>query len=1012
MNLLKILIASSAILLISNVDLNAQSIFNNQNSKTINPIELYQNKMFMAAKIELEKLEKEIDINKQYKSSLSLSYINGYKVLCSIALNDPNTEGLILAYESSYPSSALLAQIKFKYGSSIFDKGDYSNALRFYAQINIKSLYNDQKPEYLFRAAYYNMRAGNNTEAKIMFTKLLKSTESDQKGFSTQYKTPSQYYLGYLAYIEKDFKTAIPFFTEAKKDARFNSLSQYHIFESKFMLKDYNYVIKNGNELYNNINDTYKAKVARILSEAYFENKDSEKAKYYYELYSLAGENITRADNFYAGIIAYSMNMHLAAVESFSKVASTTDSLGQSAYYYMGNSHIQLKNKYAAQEAFKKASESSFDINVKEDAYFNYAKLSFDINKDISPFKTYLASYHFSQKKWDEIHNYMATAFILGKDYEQALKAFSEIKGINANVITNTQKAAFLRGIQLLDNGAYSAAAPYFKRVIDKGNHNINLVNLSKFWLAECLYRANDFRESINLLTELQQNAQFKKSTEYSSSYYNAGYAYFKLKDFDAAIASFKHYFQFTVTQRTYYKEAKLRMADCYFMKKEYMSAAEIYEKYAIEDNYNSLYAPLQSAICYGLLSQEDKKIALLREITTTNNISDPLYSQAVYELGRTLVQSVKDEEAIKVFNILIDTPKDSTYYYKAMLEMGMIYSNLQQNDKALAYYKKIVEKNPISEEAQNALSGIENIYQNNNRSEEFLSYLDNIGLSKVKTAGEKETMLFNSAEQTFLSGDYTAALNSLNRFLKNYPNGQYSTQVYFYIAECYNKSGKFEYAADAYHRVMENGEGAFSEIATLNYGRICFKLERWEQAIKAYETLSQIAKLDNNKLEAAQGKMKSYYSNKDYSVAIKEADNLINMFKPKQDIIQEANYIKAKCYLASGERKMANEILRTLAKKPSTVYGAEASYLLILDAYDAGDFTKVEKLTFILSDSRTPQSYWLAKSFIVLGDSYMERDNKEQAFATFNSIKDNYDKNAKDDIIDLIKIRLNKLNK
>ena len=125
----------------------------------------------------------------------------------------------------------------------------------------------------------------------------------------------------------------------------------------------------------------------------------------------------------------------------------------------------------------------------------------------------------------------------------------------------------------------------------------------------------------------------------------------------------------------------------------------------------------------------------------------------------------------------------------------------------------------------------------------------------------------------------------------------------------------------------------------------------------------------------------------------------------------REIEYIKAKCLLGNEERDGANDILERLAKDPSDSYGAEAACLLIMDAYDAGEFEKVEERTFALSDSQTSQTYWLAKSFIALGDSYAERDNFEQAKATFESIRDNYTPaGPEDDILGQVEMRLNKL--
>jgi TolA-binding protein len=272
--------------------------------------------------------------------------------------------------------------------------------------------------------------------------------------------------------------------------------------------------------------------------------------------------------------------------------------------------------------------------------------------------------------------------------------------------------------------------------------------------------------------------------------------------------------------------------------------------------------------------------------------------------------------------------------------------------------------------------------------------------------------MLFNAAEQIFLGENYTDALNSLNSFINKYPDGAKATQAYFYLAECYNKLGKPEKAADYYYKVMEGGIGAFSEIATLNYGKLSYRLERYQEASEAFETLEKIAQLGNNKEEAKRGLIESYFMCRDYRQTLIETEEVLGAKSTgNQQLKGLAEYYKAKSHLALGERDKALPLLEKMAKDPSSENGAEASYLLIADAYDAGNFENVEKLTFAFSDSGTPQAYWLARSFIVLGDSYAERGNMEQAEATFNSIKENYSPENEDDIADLLKIRLNKLS-
>ena len=117
-----------------------------------------------------------------------------------------------------------------------------------------------------------------------------------------------------------------------------------------------------------------------------------------------------------------------------------------------------------------------------------------------------------------------------------------------------------------------------------------------------------------------------------------------------------------------------------------------------------------------------------------------------------------------------------------------------------------------------------------------------------------------------------------------------------------------------------------------------------------------------------------------------------------------------AKSYLAVSRRDEAFVILKRLAEDMASPYGAEAAFMIILDSFDKGDFEDVETKVYAFSDSGSGQTYWLAKSFIVLGDSFAERDELTQAKATFESVRDGYSASADDDIQDSVRMRLEKL--
>ena len=156
---------------------------------------------------------------------------------------------------------------------------------------------------------------------------------------------------------------------------------------------------------------------------------------------------------------------------------------------------------------------------------------------------------------------------------------------------------------------------------------------------------------------------------------------------------------------------------------------------------------------------------------------------------------------------------------------------------------------------------------------------------------------------------------------------------------------------------------------------------------------------------------MRSAYKGHKWMEAVSGAENVLGDSKSDAQLKEEAEYVMAKSYLAVSRRDEALLLLRKLAENMKSEYGAEAACILIQDSYDKGDFDDVEKKVYAFSDSGSGQTYWLAKSFIVLGDSFVDRGEFSQAKATFESVRDGYvPESDTDDVIDGVKIRLDKL--
>lgn len=957
-------------------------------------VRLYQNGMYQSARALFEAASRE--------SGDVLS--EGYAVLCAAKMHTEGYQSLVAQYLDRHPESILSGQLHYELGLDYFDRSDYQSAKNEFMKFSKDALLKEQLAEFMFKRAYCDFGLNEYEDARSLFTAVEKMPFSD-------YTAPSRYAIGYIDYSDNRFESAEEWFLLSARDPRFKEHSEYYILECRFMDKDYSYVVKNGPDMYELIPEERKPHLARIISESYLVLGDTEKAREYFEKNSVSSEKKNRADYFYAGSLLYATKDYAAAIENFNRMGALTDSLGQIASYELGNAYLQTKNKVAAMEAFKQASSLSFDPVIQEDATFNHAKLAFDLNQDGSVFTHYIDKYAKS-KRGDDIYGYMALTKLVSHDYAGAVEAYDRIDDLSQDMRSNYMKANYLRANQLIANGSWRDAIPCLQASAFYTGRRDPFNQLSRYWLAESYFHSGKFAEAEKIYVDLYNTSALERRPEGRNVAYNLAYSYFSQEDYANASKWFDTYV--SAAAGDFLKDAAVRRADCDFASKDYKAAAVSYE--AVLERYSDpddVYPYYQLGLVYGLTGDNKKKITALSRVNEASP-SSLLYPEAMYELGRAYVATKNNAEAQKCFETLSLNSRDATFVARSLIELGMLSRNASQNDKALEYYKKVVEELPRSEFTEDALVAIESIYQAKGEPESYIAYMEESGAGGGKTEAEKEEIYFNSAEQVFVSGNYQKALAAVEKYLEAYPSGARATEAYYYAAESYKYLGQKENAADFYAKVLSRSDvPVLMEASALNFAELSYGLEHYADAYNGYSRLREVAKISDNVTAAMAGMMRSAYRAKDFNGAIAACGTLLADGSAGAALVREADYIKAKSLLAGSLRAEAFEILARLAANPSTDEGAEAAYMLIQDTCDKGDFDKVEDMVYDFSSKAAGQNYWLAKAFIVLGDSFAEQDNFPQAKATFESIQSGYEpQGPEDDVLDNVKMRLEKLSK
>ena len=928
------------------------------------------------------------------------SEAEGYAALCALEMGTEGYEQKAEAFLDRWPESRLVPQVNYRLALDLFDRGAWEDASYRFGCVSQSELMKDQVPEFAYKKAYSAFGAGDVSLSRMLLENMQNLPYSD-------YTAPSQYSLGYACYAQGDFHEAADWFEKSSSDPRFAQLAKYYILECRFMEKDYGYVVKYGEDLFNQIPEDRQPHLARIMSESYLVLGDREKARSYYQKNLEGKVSRNRSDYFHAGSVLYGVEDWQGAVDNFGQMGERTDSLGQIASYQMGYSYIKLRNKVAALDAFREAAALPFNADIQEDAYFNYAKLAFDLNNDVSAFNDYMKRYD-ALAKGDQIYSYMAMAALANHDYEAAVAAYDNIDELDPRMQSNYMKAYFLRAEQLIGNGSWRDAVPRLKAAAYYSSRQNPFNQLSRYWIAESYFRDGKYADARNVLTDLYNLSALDGKKEGDLIPYNIAYTYFKEGDYPAALKWFNNYLE--GRHDAYGADAETRIGDCYFFQKDYTTAIAAFErKLADYPDADDIYPYFRAGVASGLVRDFPRKVQFLERVKQAKPGS-PYYPEAMYELGRAYVAIGEEDDAVRTFRTLRSSSSDPDYATKALLELAMIARNGGDDTKALGYYKQVVEQG--GDYADDALLAVESIYRTRQEPEAYLAYVNSLGDKASRTEAQKEDVYFSTAEEIFLSGNYAKSESTFRSYLEKYPEGARKAQAEFYLAESWRGLGDKEKACDWYVAALDQGlEGSYLESACLHFADLSYSLERYGKAYGAYQKLLDVARLDENRIAAQAGMMRSAYRAREYADAVEAAKALRAGKRASESQVREADFIRAKSLLGMSRRAEAYGIFEQLAKDPSTDEGAEAAYLIIQDQFDRADFAGIEDKVYDFAGKASGQNYWLAKAFIVLGDTFAENGNMAQAKATFESIKSGYTPYGPgDEVLDQVALRLRKL--
>ncbi|SHL27874.1 Tetratricopeptide repeat-containing protein [Flavobacterium flevense] len=937
-------------------------------------VALFKDNQYASAQYLFEKVGDETQ-NEEMKSDCAY-----YDASCAVRLGHPNADVLMESFLETYPTSSKSNQAYTEVAHFYFNQENYTEALRWFEKVDENQLSAKDKDRFNFQKGYSFFSSKNKKEATAYFNKVLNSDV---------YGPQAKYYLGFMAYEGDNYQEANKYFDAVSGDEKYAEKLSYYQADMNFKSGNFEKAIELGQKAMAKSNAAEKSELNKIIGESYFNLKKYNEAIPYLVAYKGKKGRWNNTDYYQLGYAYYKQNDFENAIAQFNKIIGGKDGVAQNAYYHLGESYLKLNKKQEALNAFKNASEMPFDTAIQEDAYLNYAKLSYELGNSYQSVPSILLGFinkYPNNSSRSVVEKLLIDSYISSKNYKEALVLLEKNKTPENKEAY--QKVTFYRGLELYTDRSYTPALQMFQKSLGNAM-NAEFTARATFWKGETEYVLNDYNKALLSFKQFIGMSAAAATPEYKNSNYNVAYAYFKLKEYDSAGDAFQKFIDKVKDDKTRITDAYLRLADCRFVTSKYWPAMDAYNKVIELKSVDADYAYYQKALCYGFVSKNDKKTEELNSFVAAYPKSS-YRDDALFELANTYVATNKQDSALKTYDRLISEYKNSAFTARAILRQGLVYYNSDRSSDALVKFKKVAAEYPKTPEALEAVATARLIYVDGGKVDEYANWVRTLDFVEV-TDADLDNDTYESAMKQFEQNNTAQAISGFRAYISSFPNGIHALKANFNLAQAYYAEGQKDKALPNYEYVINQPRNEFTEQSLTRTAQILLDSADKQKAIPVLSRLENEADLSQNKVFAQSNLMKLYYENKDYSNAVVYADKVLSNPKTDNNVQSDAQIIIARSAMQTGDEAKAKA---GYAKVMPIAKGELAAEALYYDAYFKNKEGKFEASnTSIQKLAKSYSAYRLygAKGLILMAKNFYGLKDSFQATYILDSVIKNF---------------------
>ncbi|MGO3109622.1 tetratricopeptide repeat protein [Sphingobacterium sp. JB170] len=719
-------------------------------------------------------------------------------------------------------------------------------------------------------------------------------------------------------------------------------------------------------------------------------------------------------DNYRISYLAYGAHEYERATSILERL-ETSDAYYQGSIITLGHIALETGDKQRARNSFARAMKMDMDPILKVDALYNYAKILHEMDStqaSVGVLQEYITQKYagIPDTTIQESPETLAVEILLGtSNFHAGVSLLESLKNRGQQTDTTYQKATYYRALEFYNERAFENSISLFMRS-EKFPIDPNMAALATYWKAEAMYEVRKYKEAVDNFSRFLRLPAARNTEVYSYANYGLAYAAFRNDSFSMAADYFGRFLASegsSVEENVRY-DVIARLGDSYLSLRNYGKANQYYDQLINSEAPNQDYALFQRGIIYGLQGDNETKLSTLSSVV--KQFPNSKYADDVgFEVPYTYFTSGDYDTAIEGLQRMIKEYPRSSYVPRALMTIGLVQYNKGDSEAAKASFETVVERYSTTDEAKQALRSIENIYLDQGDASSYIHYAMSANISDLSVP-EQDNLAFQVANSLFSRGAFGPAVEAINAYFDKFPKPRQEKHARYIRGVSLYRTGHPKEALHDLNIILNDWTSKYTENTLLTVAALYLNLEEYNEAIVHLKKLELTSEYKENYNYAVSNLMICYFQIGDMEQVAKYVRLIKNYERSSEEDIARAHLYSARAVLLEGNVAPAMKELNLAAQKSQTAVGAEARYRMGQLQYEDKEYDKAQKTAFEVINNMGSQDYWVAKSFLLLADTYASKGDAFQAKSTLESVIENYE--GEDDVIPSAKKRLQKLNK